>query len=431
MLVLDDLHWADWGRSSCSERAAPAAVGARSGRARRPAAPVARATLGARSSAPRGGSLTRIEIGGLERRGRAPARRRGRGGVAAALFDESGGNPFYLQQLARALARARRCRPQASSRSRVSRCRAVAAALADELALLSDDARPVFEGAAVAGDPFVPELAAAAAAMPERRRSTGWTSCWRSTSSARPTCRAASASAIRSCVRPSTRRRPAAGGSARRTRAAELASSGAAAPPRPPCGASARHGDQAAIAALQEAGEAAAQRTPAGAARWFGAALRLLPAAAPVISGSACYARARALAATGEFADAHAALVESLRRAHRGVGPARRSGRRVRRGSSTSSAATTTRARAWWPRSTPSGPPLGEAAALMIDLGVGAFYRMDHDAAQRGPIARSRSRARSAPHLRRRRRARRAHARVRRRGARQSPRLDAGGPSWP
>ena len=44
---------------------------------------------------------------------------------------------------------------------------AVAAALAEELALLSDGARLVLEGAAVAGDPFEPELAAAAAATSE------------------------------------------------------------------------------------------------------------------------------------------------------------------------------------------------------------------------------------------------------------------------
>ena len=44
--------------------------------------------------------------------------------------------------------------------------RAVAAALAGELALLSGDAREVLAGAAVAGDPFELELAAAAAGRP-------------------------------------------------------------------------------------------------------------------------------------------------------------------------------------------------------------------------------------------------------------------------
>ena len=40
----------------------------------------------------------------------------------------------------------------------------VAAALTEELGLLSQRARRLLEGAAVAGDPFEPELAAAAAA---------------------------------------------------------------------------------------------------------------------------------------------------------------------------------------------------------------------------------------------------------------------------
>jgi predicted ATPase len=44
---------------------------------------------------------------------------------------------------------------------------AVRTALAEEIALLSDGARLVLQGAAVAGDPFEPELAAAAAATPE------------------------------------------------------------------------------------------------------------------------------------------------------------------------------------------------------------------------------------------------------------------------
>jgi predicted ATPase len=43
----------------------------------------------------------------------------------------------------------------------------VAAALTEELALLSDGARLVLEGASVAGDPFEPDLAASAAGISE------------------------------------------------------------------------------------------------------------------------------------------------------------------------------------------------------------------------------------------------------------------------
>src|SRR6266508_4468831 len=61
-------------------------------------------------------------------------------------------NPFYLEQLARSLGRS---------------LERAAAARAEELALLADEARLVLEGAAIAGDPFDPELAAAAAATTE------------------------------------------------------------------------------------------------------------------------------------------------------------------------------------------------------------------------------------------------------------------------
>jgi DNA-binding NarL/FixJ family response regulator len=76
---------------------------------------------------------------------------------------------------------------------------------------------------------------------------------------------------------------------------------------------SARHGDLAAVAILREAGESASRRAPASAERWFGAALRLLPEAAPAEDRvELLLARSRALAATGHFADSHATLLESL-----------------------------------------------------------------------------------------------------------------------
>jgi predicted ATPase len=73
----------------------------------------------------------------------------------ALLYRESGGNPFYLEQLARWHARA----PQFTSAPEISLTgldvpAAVVASLAEELTLLSDAGRLVLEGAAVAGDPF-------------------------------------------------------------------------------------------------------------------------------------------------------------------------------------------------------------------------------------------------------------------------------------
>jgi len=80
---------------------------------------------------------------------------------ADAIYAVAGGNPFYLQLLARS--------PQALVRGPAVRLsgvevpRATAAAFSREIAQLSDCARHVLAGAAIAGDPFSLELAAVAA----------------------------------------------------------------------------------------------------------------------------------------------------------------------------------------------------------------------------------------------------------------------------
>src|SRR5262249_15550078 len=76
---------------------------------------------------------------------------------------------------------------------------------------------------------------------------------------------------------------------------------------------SAREGDLAAVAVLREAGEATARLAPESAARWFGAALRLLPQMAPSDERVALLlARAGSLAATGQFADTHTDLLDGI-----------------------------------------------------------------------------------------------------------------------
>ena len=170
LLVLDDFHWAD----SASIELTGALL------RRPPAAPVLLVLafrprqlpgrLAAElSRAERNDLLTRIELAPLS----APAAREllGTGSSeppAAQLYEESGGVPFYLEQLARVSgdgrggqawpAAAPSCRNVPSMVQR--RC-------AEELMLLSDGARRLLQGAAVAGDPFEPELAAAAAGVTE------------------------------------------------------------------------------------------------------------------------------------------------------------------------------------------------------------------------------------------------------------------------
>jgi DNA-binding CsgD family transcriptional regulator len=81
-------------------------------------------------------------------------------GCDAELYALSGGNPFYLDQLARA----RAARREGASTGRLASVpEAVAAALAAELATLSPSATQLARAASIAGDPFDLDLALAAA----------------------------------------------------------------------------------------------------------------------------------------------------------------------------------------------------------------------------------------------------------------------------
>jgi ATP/maltotriose-dependent transcriptional regulator MalT len=187
--------------------------------------------------------------------------------------------------------------------------------LAEELTLLSGGGRRVLEGAAVAGDPFEPELAAAAAATSEaaamhavdellERDLIRTTDVPRRFRFRHPL--------VRHAVYEAT-----AGGwrlGAHERCAEALAERGAAAVARAHhVERSARQGDVAAVAVLRQAGEAAARLAPESAARWFGGALRLLPETASVRDrAQLLLARAWALAAVGSFADSHKAALEAV-----------------------------------------------------------------------------------------------------------------------
>ncbi|MDX6515332.1 MAG: hypothetical protein QOH73_998, partial [Gaiellaceae bacterium] len=171
VLILDDFHWAD-----------PASVDLAGSLLRRLPSAAVLLVFGARphhgsmrltstlDRALRERALTRIELNPLtsaeaaEMLGRPDADQ-----TTAALFEESGGNPFYLEQLARSPELADRVSggPQVS----VDGVRVpplVLTALTEELARLSPLARRALEGASVAGDPFEPEMAATAAGIAEQ-----------------------------------------------------------------------------------------------------------------------------------------------------------------------------------------------------------------------------------------------------------------------
>ena len=136
---------------------------------------------------------------------------------------------------------------------------------------------------------------------------------------------------------------------------------------------------------LTEAGTATLLRAPASAARWFSAALRLLPADAPDEQRvGLLVSRARALAALGRLG----------RQPRRPAGehrarPERAAGDVLRRH----------RAPAGPPRGGPHAPAVSleqlpdpaapEAIALMIELAVDAMFRAQPEAVRDGPSARS------------------------------------------
>jgi DNA-binding NarL/FixJ family response regulator len=387
VLMLDDLHWAD--------AASVELLGALLRRP--PAAPVLMALAVRPRQAPerlsaaterahRQGMLARVELGALTRaEARELVGEAVDGAAAAALYDESGGNPFYLEQLARSLGRIADARAAVPARllSDLEVPPAVAAALAEELALLSDGARLVLEGAAVAGDPFEPELAAAAAATSEASALEALdellgvdlvreTDVPRRFRFRHPI--------VRRAVYEST---PAGWRLGAHARSAEtLAARGASATARAHhVERSARQGDAAAVVTLREAGNTAAQRAPATAAVWFGHALRLLPDAAPAQARvELLLSRARALVATGQFAEGHAALLYSI-----GLVPADSVALRVRLTTACAGIEhllgrhEQAHARLTGAMDSLRDPASREAAALMIELAMDGFFRMDYD----------------------------------------------------
>jgi ATP/maltotriose-dependent transcriptional regulator MalT len=317
VLALDDLHWAD-----------PASIELLGALVRRPPGASVGLALALRprqvserlsaalERSRRAGSLTQIELGPLTRVEARDLLADAVGDATATeLYEESGGNPFYLQQLARSRDRSGGHPAAGMSLTGIGVPSAVAASLNEELGLLQDDVRRVLQGAAVAGDPFEPELAAAAAAVSEGAAMDAidellqldvvrGTDVPRRFRFRHPL--------VRRAIYESTP-----GGwrlGAHERCAAALAARGVAAAARAHhVERSARQGDLAAVALLREAGEEAARLAPDSAARWLGGALRLLPESVPALDRvELLLARAGALAAAGHFTDSHDEMLEAV-----------------------------------------------------------------------------------------------------------------------
>jgi DNA-binding CsgD family transcriptional regulator len=309
VLILDDVHWADAASleliAHLLRRPPPAgmliALAFRAGQ-------VPNSLLAALEAAGRDGLVTTIELGPLTQ---AEADALLGTPAQPALYEQSGGNPFYLEELARAGV------TTGTAADTVGVPGAVAAALGQEIAGLSEPSRRMAWGGAVAGEPFDLDLAAAAAALEEDEALRAIDELLGS--------RVAVGTDVprRYRFRHPLVRRAVYDGAGESWRLQAHARAAAALASRPGALAarahhvehSARVGDDEAAAVLEQAGHQAAARAPAIAARWFDAALRLLGTHGgddPFRRLGLLVPLAGALAATGRLERALDTLVEAL-----------------------------------------------------------------------------------------------------------------------
>ncbi len=310
VLVLDDVHWADPASTEllCHLVAHRPAGPVLLALAMRPVGTSPRLAT-ALEQAARDGTADRVQLGPLSA---ADARELIGAPADPRLYQESGGNPFYLQQLARTGGLG--FTTGAYNLVDLGVPPAVRAALEGELEALSAPARTLLAGAAVSGESFDPELAAAAAGVSEaealdlldelvRRDLVRPTAVPRHFRFRHPIVR----HGVYESAGPGWRL------NAHARVADVLVRQGASAQVRAHhVERSARPGDVEALALLEEAGRAAAPRAPATAARWYQAALRLLPDDQLERRLGLLVATATTLASAGLLADSRKALLDTL-----------------------------------------------------------------------------------------------------------------------
>jgi DNA-binding NarL/FixJ family response regulator/tetratricopeptide (TPR) repeat protein len=321
VILLDDLHWAD-----------PASIDLVAALLRRPPRAAVLTVLALRTrqaparlasaleTAARGGEVERIELGPLRRSEVVALLGEDVGEThARALYDESGGNPFYLDQLVRAGAspagRGTAVRLPLEIED-VELPQAIGVTLAEELGRLSAGARTLLDAAAVVGDPFELELAAAAADVDEAAALTALDELLDATlllPTDAPRRFRFRHPILRRAVHDTTRLGWR--GAAHRRAAEALARRGA------PATARAHHvahfasaGDRQAIDTLREAADASAERAPASAARWYRIAVELLPVSEEdrPLRLELLERLAEVLAGSGRFAESQAVLEQVL-----------------------------------------------------------------------------------------------------------------------
>lgn len=304
-LVLDDMHWADAAsvELACHLLRHPPVGRVLVALAMRPV-PAAAALTAELAAAVRHGDATVLTLGpltaaeaGLLAGPPVPAHELER------LYAESGGNPFYVEQLARSHRAGEAPSAAPAGFRRDGLPAAVVAVLESELGGLPAPARALALGAAVVGDPFDQDLAAAAADM-EPARALGAldllieqaltypTEDPRRFRFRHPIIRRALYESSGPGWRLSAHRRVADALMARGERGPTLAHHLEIA---------GTQGDEDTIALLIEAADAVAARAPASAAQWYEAAARLLPSTGAVRRRPLLASAAMARAAAGQL----------------------------------------------------------------------------------------------------------------------------------
>jgi DNA-binding NarL/FixJ family response regulator len=233
-----------------------------------------------------------------------------------ALYRESGGNPFYLEQLGRA--RPRGGGPIATTAGPTESWAlpsGVAVAIEDELSRIGASHKRVLDAAAVVGESFEPELVASIA-----ERSVAFTLEALDQLVGADIIRATATPRRFRFRHPIVRRAVYDGIPSGWCLAAHARAAAALIAARAPASTSAHHversamqGDELAVAVLVEAARGAASRAPLGAGRWLLAALRLLPPEVlPERRMGLLTEAATALTSGGAYDEALAALEESL-----------------------------------------------------------------------------------------------------------------------
>jgi DNA-binding CsgD family transcriptional regulator len=315
LLVIDDVHWAD-----------PASCDVIAHLLRRFRGPLLMALALRHTPAPlvtgfeeaiRAGEGIRVDLGPLTSADAqalmdpdldAPSR--------DALYRDSGGNPFYLEQLTRVPSReSRRAATFVESTTPSALPPAVAAAISDELSRIESGYRLVLDAAAIVGDSFEPDLVASTAG-----RSLAFTLEALDRALEADIIRPAAAARHFRFRHPIVRRAVYDGIPRGRRPAAHARAAAALIEAHAPASACAHHversatkGDESAVALLVEAARGAAARAPLAAGRWLQSALALLTAEAePGRRLELLLEAATALASGGAYDDSLAALEEAL-----------------------------------------------------------------------------------------------------------------------